>query len=346
MTIASEITRIKTNIENAYTKAEEKGATMPELLNSDGLAECIESIPKSSGGGGGESEIPEGKYRIRFFDYDGTILSEQILDEGSTITEPDIPQHDGLEFSKWNIGFDRPVTCHKDIGAIYMPVNNDTRIKILLTEETGLTLDFKVYGFTLKKDVDYNIDGYIDFGDGEREELNTTVKANTTQSFSGVSYALTHTYPAYGEYTIILSSDAIIDESPTSTNRYLKSYWFKFETKPYKEIIEMNLGYIQSDNISNALNWSGPAFVNLSKISIYGGNGIVTNFLQYSNRASSPLACTSARISATICSTSTFGSTRAKISSSRTCPYSITLITFIPPTVHSGCRPRSGFPYA
>lgn len=50
MTIASEITRIKTNIENAYAKAEEKGGTMPELRNSDGLSSCIESITVESGG--------------------------------------------------------------------------------------------------------------------------------------------------------------------------------------------------------------------------------------------------------------------------------------------------------
>jgi hypothetical protein len=74
MTIASEITRIKTNIENTYAKAEEKGATMPEVLNSDALAECIESIPKGEGGG---IEIPESKYRVRFFDYDGTVLKEE-----------------------------------------------------------------------------------------------------------------------------------------------------------------------------------------------------------------------------------------------------------------------------
>ena len=44
MTIASEVTRIKTNIAQAYTALEEKGATIPEVKNSDNLSDVIESI--------------------------------------------------------------------------------------------------------------------------------------------------------------------------------------------------------------------------------------------------------------------------------------------------------------
>ena len=44
MSIATEIQRIKANIENAYTKAEEKGATIPTTKNSENLAMTIESI--------------------------------------------------------------------------------------------------------------------------------------------------------------------------------------------------------------------------------------------------------------------------------------------------------------
>lgn len=48
MTIASEITRIKTAVADAYTACQEMGATMPAVLNSDNLEQCIASI---SGGG-------------------------------------------------------------------------------------------------------------------------------------------------------------------------------------------------------------------------------------------------------------------------------------------------------
>ena len=53
MTIASEIQRIKTNIANAYTACDNKGATMPTTQNSANLANCINSI---QGGGGGNIE--------------------------------------------------------------------------------------------------------------------------------------------------------------------------------------------------------------------------------------------------------------------------------------------------
>lgn len=48
MTIASEIIRIKTAIADAYTACQDMGATMPAVLNSDNLEQCIASI---SGGG-------------------------------------------------------------------------------------------------------------------------------------------------------------------------------------------------------------------------------------------------------------------------------------------------------
>lgn len=57
MTIASEITRIQTNIANAYTAASGKGATIPATENSDNLATCIASIP--SGGGSGKYQLLE-----------------------------------------------------------------------------------------------------------------------------------------------------------------------------------------------------------------------------------------------------------------------------------------------
>ena len=62
MTVASEITRIKTNIENAYNSASEKGATLPDVQNSDNLATCISSI--TGGGSGGSSS----KYGISIDD--------------------------------------------------------------------------------------------------------------------------------------------------------------------------------------------------------------------------------------------------------------------------------------
>lgn len=50
MTIASEITRISGNIADAYTAAHDKGATLPQVQNSDNLADCIDTITGASVG--------------------------------------------------------------------------------------------------------------------------------------------------------------------------------------------------------------------------------------------------------------------------------------------------------
>lgn len=50
MSIASEISRINTNIANAYTACSSKSATMPTSQNSANLATTINSIPSGSGG--------------------------------------------------------------------------------------------------------------------------------------------------------------------------------------------------------------------------------------------------------------------------------------------------------
>ena len=44
MSITSEITRIQTNIANAYDAAEAKGATLPTTKNSENLSNTIASI--------------------------------------------------------------------------------------------------------------------------------------------------------------------------------------------------------------------------------------------------------------------------------------------------------------
>lgn len=55
MAIVDEIERIKTNIENAYTALEEKGATLPTERNSANLSAVIIEVP--TGGGSGDEEL-------------------------------------------------------------------------------------------------------------------------------------------------------------------------------------------------------------------------------------------------------------------------------------------------
>lgn len=84
MSIASEITRINTNIAAAYSACDNKGATMPQTQNSANLANTIGSI--SSGGGtsaldayidGSETDIVSNasSIKVKAFYGDGTITS-------------------------------------------------------------------------------------------------------------------------------------------------------------------------------------------------------------------------------------------------------------------------------
>ena len=98
MSIASEIQRIKTNIANAYTQANAKGATLPQVQNSANLASTIQSI---SGGGGTPVSVEEKD--VNFYDYDGTRLYSYTLAEVQALTElPELPSHDGLICQGWN----------------------------------------------------------------------------------------------------------------------------------------------------------------------------------------------------------------------------------------------------
>lgn len=77
MSVASEITRINTNIANAYTKALGKGATAPTKQNSENLVSCIESIT-GGGSGGGSSTIEKGLI-INSIDENGYVTDASIV---------------------------------------------------------------------------------------------------------------------------------------------------------------------------------------------------------------------------------------------------------------------------
>lgn len=55
MSVSSELTKLNTNMQNAYTAVSNKGGTLPASQNMDNLATAINSI---SGGGGGYTELP------------------------------------------------------------------------------------------------------------------------------------------------------------------------------------------------------------------------------------------------------------------------------------------------
>jgi hypothetical protein len=119
MSIASEITRISTNIADAYEACEAKGALMPAAASRKSvyLYDTVLSIPS-------RAEAP--KKAINIYDYDGTrLLSVDTPAELAGIDQSDIaPYHKGLRYGGLNHTVNEISACYRkygrcDIGVIY-----------------------------------------------------------------------------------------------------------------------------------------------------------------------------------------------------------------------------------
>lgn len=91
MTIASELTKLNTNLTNAYTAVDDKGGTLPSAQNFDNLATAISSIPSGGSGGSGTTDVELtrisddngneiGTHYMNFEDANGNIFKVIVLD--------------------------------------------------------------------------------------------------------------------------------------------------------------------------------------------------------------------------------------------------------------------------
>lgn len=99
-------------------------------------------------------------YTVTFVDYDGTVLSEQKVEEGKAAVAPENPSHEGFEFIKWSPDFDK-ITSDLVVNAAYI----DTR-----------------YTDGLKMDFDYKGKNFITDGVG-KVKLNKVVDGDTINVF-------------------------------------------------------------------------------------------------------------------------------------------------------------------
>jgi hypothetical protein len=159
------------------------------------------TAPAGSGSGG--SSEGSGKYRVRFFDYDGTIL-KTVCTDGGAVTAPSVPEHERLLFQEWNNDFDN-VTGDLDVGAIYTTKSGMSEFDFDLNAQTGKTVTIQLH---------VQVAGLvIEWGDGQSETVNTT----------GVGQ-FTHEYSAYGKYTVKVNGKWSINGS-------------LFESKPNRQMV-------------------------------------------------------------------------------------------------------------
>ena len=223
MSIASQLTKLETDISNAYDSIETKGGTIPQNQNTENLSNAIASIPTSSSptlqnksititqngntivqadsgydgldtvsittnvsGGGGIVEEKD----VNFYDYNGTILYSYTLNEIQQLSElPPLPSHSGLVCQGWNWNLADIKTYNKflSVGAMYRTDDWSTRIYVTLeSPNLSPTLRFQVDGTAT-----------VNWGDGTTD---------TITGFNGILNSIQHTYSQAGSYVISISS--------------------------------------------------------------------------------------------------------------------------------------------
>lgn len=150
----------------------------------------------------------KGDYFVKVIDYDGTILKEANLNAGDTFELPTPPSHDGLVFQEWSCSqdiIDNVITIEDNnvmVGAIYTTESGLNEFDIEITK--AMEPDISTNGFV----VTLNMDGTKNWGDGTSDDLTT------------------HTYSAYGEYTIKCNGTTI-GEQLFGQSLSVKNYYCK-----------------------------------------------------------------------------------------------------------------------
>ena len=225
MSIASEITRINTNIASAYEACEAKGACMPAVSSrkSAALYDTVLSIPS-------RAQAP--RKAINIYDYDGTrLLSVDTPGELARYLLTDIaPNHKGLRVDSFNYTASEIAECYRkygrcDIGVIYTTEDGSgghpTRLYLSLPNNVNLspTLYLQISDGSLT----------IDWGDGSQPD----VISKAGSSYISVTQA--HTYSSAGDYVISMAfsgaggyilgqgvaSTAVLGSSETVYSNYL-----------------------------------------------------------------------------------------------------------------------------
>ncbi len=170
MSVADELTRISAAKADIKRAINAKGGTLVNEKINEYAAAIDNLLPEEFG------------FRVRFIDYDGTILKTMYIADGESANPPENPQHEGMIFQGWNCGLD-DIHGHRDIGAIFTTESGACEFDVRMEIPTGLTVTFYPYieSGTLT----------IDWGNGSSDEISATGKQ--TVSF---------TYADYGTYTI------------------------------------------------------------------------------------------------------------------------------------------------
>ena len=133
---------------------------------------------------------------VNFYDYDGRLLYSYSVEEAQALTElppSPVPPKDFLKFEEWNWTLAK-IKEHNDcveVGAVYKPVDNKTRIVVQIDEDWQQNVIVRYCQWCTSVSVDW--------GDGSA--------ADTTSGGSGENFTANHTYSAKGIYTITITDN-------------------------------------------------------------------------------------------------------------------------------------------
>jgi hypothetical protein len=106
----------KTDIRNALR---DKGLTPSDTFSD--YPDEIRKLEKAQSG-----------FEVRYFDFDGTILKTEYVEQGQDSTPPSVPTHEFLTFQEWNNDFTN-IQHDMDIGATYITSDGKTRAVVNLS---------------------------------------------------------------------------------------------------------------------------------------------------------------------------------------------------------------------
>lgn len=223
MSILSEINRIKTAKDAIKQSIVAKGVAVDENAKLSAFPSLIDNIPVA-----GEQKTIEdfllyaedlygNEYKVQWFDYDGTMIKEQILHSlDEQIVYPEHPVHEGLLDDGWTADITKMnevkdimqkntfyIAALYDVDESYAPENTTIDVVVYKhIDEPIYANNIYCFSSTLKlclrypKDSNINVGGYIDWGDG------TTT--NITAAYESTNIALAEHNFDVGKYTITI----------------------------------------------------------------------------------------------------------------------------------------------
>lgn len=174
----------------------------------------IYSIQPGGGGGGAET------HTVYWYDYDGTVLKEDVVEDGGTSIAPTVPSHQHLTFREWVHG-DTITNVKQDYFNIarHAYLGDELILKVNVGESQDYTLTIGVYKASNSDPVVFN------WGDGTTE----------THTVSNRNAFMTHTYAtSYTGYVLVYSSSGAVVSTLSNNATYrdvgVEEYYFGAKT--------------------------------------------------------------------------------------------------------------------